>query len=442
MKKSMKPLRFVLPLLFLALFLGSDCQHKQPVQQAAPVPEVAVANPVKQDVQFYFETVGKAKAFESTDIPARVSGQLQEIYYKPGQIVFEGDPLFLIEPYRYEANVQSATAKLESAKANRDIKQITLDRNTELLKDNAVSKQTVDENAADVKVAEADILDAEANLANAKLDLSYTKILAPISGKTKQNLIDAGNIVGTSAENTILTSIQNMDPILIYFQVASSQINELHEIQAELNDELKDVLNRLKKSNDARLKRKAELKQTLDSENSEPEKTESEQKSTAILPGADLREIVEQRQKLEDKSFPFSIALDDGPGAKRDYKFNGVLDMTSNEINAQSGTIICRGQVPNESYIIYPGQSVHVRIPTVLVKDAVLVREDAIGRDLNNRYVLVVDEKNVVSRKNIELGPVQKDGLRVVMKGLSHDDKYIVQGIQKARVNKPVKIKE
>ncbi len=436
------------------------CEKQAPKVQPKP-PKVVVASPEKRDVQFYFTTQGTAAAFEYTTIPARVSGQLREVRYTPGDIVFEGDPLFLIEPDRYQANVDAAKATLASAYAAAELAKADLDRSVKLRETNTIPEEEYQQDLAKFKVAKAKILEAEADLAKAQLELSYTDVKAPISGKTEKNLIDRGNLVGTAADNTDLTSIADLDPILIYFDVSSVEANLFHELQSIADDKTIAVLEKLKKAKDAKKTHDAPQSvvplQQPSTQNavSAPGSTAPAPESPTPAPAGneaqpakdrrdfndpELSKVVEQFKAGGEKNRLFSIGLDKGPGGVIDYKFDGILDLSGNKIDPMTGTIQFRGQVPNEKYIIYPGQTVNVRVPTYIEKGAVVIRDEAIGTDLNNKYVLVVDEKNIVSRKDIQISPLQDDGTRVVLKGLTHQDRYIVQGLQKAKVNQPVEI--
>ncbi len=435
--------------LFVCLVWIVGCGKESAAPQRKP-PTVVVAKPEKRDVQIYFETNGYTDANEYTTIPARVSGQLKEIRYTPGEIVFEGAPLFLIEQERYLANVDAAKASQESARAQSELAEADLRRSRILRESNTNTQEELDQDIAKSKVAKAKIHEADAELKNRELDLSYTDIRAPISGKTDKNLIDRGNIVGSTPENTNLTSIANMDPIFVYFSVSGVQVNKLQEIQSGSDEKTKAILERLKKNNGHNNEKETEPAPA-------PSKLETETKTeatpTTAEPAPDaaaVAKLQEQAKSFDDTKHLFKVALHQKAGGKFDYVYEGVVDFSSNRVDTKTGTLQFRGRVPNENYVILPGQAVQVQVPIYVEKDAIVIRDEAVCSDLNTKYVYVVDEKNIVSRKDVELGPLQPDGTRVVFnpkdgdpgKQLTFEDRYIVQGVQKVGVNKPVTIQE
>lgn len=433
------PLFFLLAFFFSSPLFYCGC-GKTPGAVQREAPQVVVAYPEKRDVQFYFTTMGTAEAFEDTTVAARVFGELKEIRYTPGSIVFKGDPLFLIEPDKYQANVDAAQAALGSAIAERDYALATLNRSKVLIESTTISQEEYDQNLAQYKIAEAKIHECEAELKIRELDLQYTDVRAPINGKTDRNLIDIGNLVGSTPENSNLTTIANLDPILIYFDVSSMQSNLFREIRAEVDEDMQATMEKLKKA------RKDSpgvvLPDTPDPNDVEHENigsTENPMENTLAI-GVPIGRVMERAESVEHRHFPFSIALHEGPGGIRNYQFNGIIDLSGNRINEKTAVMQFRGQVPNENYIIYPGQSVYVRIPTYVEKDAVVIRDESIGTDLNKKYVYIVNEQGIVERKDVKLGPLQDDGTRVVYEGLTHQDRYILRGIQKVRTGKPATI--
>ena len=425
---------FVVFSINVCVLIFSGCGKPKMLPNQKP-PVVVVAKPEKRDVQFYFKTNGYTEAFEYTKVPARVSGQLREIRYTPGYFVIAGDPLFLIEQDIYVANVNSAEALLASAKAQAELAKADLDRATELFQTRTVAKAEYDQSSAKFKVAEAKIEEAQAALERANLDLEYTEISAPISGKTEKNLIDVGSLVGTTPDNTILTTVAGMDPILVYFDVGSIQATQIHELLADEDPKVKEILEKLKTSKE---KRDQEANKVSLTQN--PTESENVTEDGVPTPQTQKKNTDNPMYGRIERNRTFSIGLNKGPGGKVDYKYTGIVDLSSNRVDPKTGTIQFRGQIPNEKYIVYPGQPVYVRVPTNLEKDAVVIRDEAIGIDLNNKYIFVVDANNIATRRNVEVSPVQEDGTRVVYKGLEHDENYVIKGVQKVREKQPVEI--
>ena len=186
---------------------------------APPPPEVTVAKPDRRDVTVFITSPGRIQAQDSVEIRARVSGFLDSVDFEDGQFVEEGDQLFLIEPEPYEAAVKAAEAELSSAIASREIAQTNYDRRVQAYETRAVSEIDVLTARADLDSAEAAVLGAEAALTRARIDLSYTRVVTPVSGRTSRRLISAGNLVG-GADANLLTTVVVQDPIHVYFNVS------------------------------------------------------------------------------------------------------------------------------------------------------------------------------------------------------------------------------
>ena len=361
------------------------------------IPEVVVETVLVQNVQPYIETTGTTQAFQFVEIPARVSGFLQEIRYTPGEIVPAGTPLFLIQPEQYQAEVNAAEGMLASAQAQFKLMEADLARMKQLVERNAATQQDLDTASAQHDAAIAGVMQAEAGLETAKLNLSYTDVRSPITGKVDRNFIDIGNMVGPSGNSSVLTTIAGMDPIYVYFDISDSQFNDIRSFAREMR---------------------------------ENENNTSGQENRTLIGGMD-----------EPIEFEISLIQGAAPGTG-DYPFKGVIDMAGNRIDPSTGTITVRGKIPNADYSIFPGQICRVRIPIWQIADAVLIRQEAIGTSLNQRYVYVVDDKNIAHRRVVELGMNQPEGTRVVTKGLEKGERYIVSGIQRVRDGVTVQIVE
>ena len=411
-------------LAFLPLFMTSGC-HPKMVTPPIIIPGVAVETVQIRDVQPYFETTGTTQASQFVEIPARVTGFLQEIHYRPGDIVLPGAPLFLIQPEQYQAEVKAAEGTLASAQAQLKLMQADLARTKQLIEGNAATKQDLDTASAHCDEAAAAVIQAEAGLEKAKLNLAYTDVRSPIMGKVDRNFIDIGNMVGPGGNSSALTTVAGMNPIYVYFDVSDSQYNDVRAFAKERQDPAVEELGR-------RLRAAEEASgQQL---TAPPAAAQTEEQAT------DERARYVLTDGIED-NVAFELGLIKGaePG-EGDYPFRGIIDMSGNRIDPTTGTITIRGKIPNADYYIFPGQICRIRIPTWIIKDAILVRQEAIGSDLNHQYVYVVDEKNIAHRRGVELGSSQPDGTRIVTKGLEKGERYIVSGIQKVRDGSEVKI--
>lgn len=207
---------WILPLLPALLFF-SGCERK--TEFVAPPPmAVTVARPVQQAVTDYAEYTGVVDAVESVEIRARVEGYLESVRFKPGARVKQGDLLFVIDPRPYQARLDEAKADLARRQAEMVNAETILKRKELALQSKAVSELEAVQARADHDVARAAVLAAQASLQTAELNLSYTRVLAPIGGRISRNMVDVGNLVGAS-ERTLLATIVNDDPVYAYFNV-------------------------------------------------------------------------------------------------------------------------------------------------------------------------------------------------------------------------------
>jgi RND family efflux transporter MFP subunit len=209
----------------LALLAG--CGGNQ--YEAPPPPDVTVALPVERDVTTYGEFTGRTVAVESVDVRARVQGILQQMAFRPGSEVKEGDLLFVIEPTLYEARVHQADADLAGADAKARAAEEQLAITAEIFQRKAGSKADLVAKTQARDEARAAVERARADLVAAKLDLSYTRIFAPISGRIDRNYVDVGNLVG-AGQPTSLATIVCEKPIYVYFSVSESDLLQHPEL--------------------------------------------------------------------------------------------------------------------------------------------------------------------------------------------------------------------
>lgn len=390
-----------------AIFLVSltSCSRQQTLPSFTP-PKVTVAVAQEQEVQLYEYFTGRTEAHAKVEVRARVKGFLEKILFQPAEYVDTEDPLFIIQPEEYQARLNAAEAQLSIDLAKQKLAETNLARAKQLVSSNAVSQQEVDTRAAQVEEARAKVALDRAEIAQRKLEFSYTQINAPISGMISRNLVDQGNLVGDTGEATLLATIVDPDPIYVYFEISDSQL-----LQA-----LKNL----------RHEQKSEGEPSIGDESKEEDSLEESTGQSSDSEG------LMEAQKLDNT--PFAISLE----GDKDFPYQGVITYMDNEIDPYTGTMTLRGEVPNPDHMIFSGWICNVQVPHRDKTVAVVVHEVAITTDLNSKYLLVVDDQNIVHRRNVTLGASLDDGMRIVEKGLQSGEKYIVEGIQKARVDREI----
>jgi len=333
-----------------------------------PAPQVLVSNPVARDVTTYLEYTGHTASVEAVEIRARVQGVLDSMHFTPGTNVTRGDLLFVIEPELYQARAAQAEASLANARAEIAAAEQQLAITQAIFEHKAGSKADLVQRTQARDQARAVLAQAEANVAAAHLDLSYTHIYAPITGRIDRNFVDVGNLVG-AGEPTLLASIVRQDPIYAYFDVSE-----------------RDALN---------YRERARKGETVT---------------------ADGRLRVEVHMALVNEAgFPHT----------------GQIDYMSNKLNPSTGTFEVRAVFANPDGVLLPGLFVRVRVPFARGPQ-LLVPDEALGADQGGHYLLVVDAKNSVERRQVETGPAA-EGMRIILQGVSADDVVIVSGLQRAR---------
>lgn len=349
--------------------LSSGCGQEN-TYVAPPPPKVAVIHPLREAFTETLEFTGNTAATDTVELRARVAGYLDKVLFRDGQQVNKGDLLFVIEQTPYELAVRQAQGDLARAEAQRAEATATAQRVLQAAKSGAVSRQQADEAVARQQVEEAQVYALKAALDKAKVDLSYTEVRAPFDGRIERRLKDPGNLVG-AGEDTVITSINRVDPIYVYFS-----INEL------------DLLR--------------------------------------IMGDRPRHQSAREAQDRRTQPLYMALANED------DFPHQGIFDFAAITLDSTTGTLLIRGLFPNSDSEILPGLFARIRAPIRQIPDALLVPERALGVDQSGRYVLVVKEDGEVEQRTVQVGGKRGD-LRMIEKGLSSNDRVIVDGIQRAR---------
>jgi RND family efflux transporter MFP subunit len=341
-------------------------------KQAAPAPPtVTVAKPQQQSVTDYDEYVGRFVAVDSVEIRARVSGYLEKVHFQDGQIVKQGDLLFTVDRRPFETALAQTRATLAQARANLAFAESDLSRASQLVRDRTITEQTFEQRTQAKRVAEASVAAQEAAVRQVELDLQFTELKAPVTGRIGDRRVSPGNLVtgGTGGNTTLLATIVSIDPIRFEFTFDEASFLRYER----LGKEGKDIASR----------------------------------------GAGVEVAV----KLIDEA---------------EFTHQGKMDFVDNVIERGSGTIRGRAALANPNGVLTPGMFGRVRVPASPPYEALLIPDVAIGTEQVRKFVLVVDGENVARTKYVTLGQAVGP-LRVIKEGLDADERVIVNGLMRAR---------
>lgn len=337
--------------------------------QAPPPPEVVVATARLGVVPDRREYVGNVRSANRIEVRARVRGYLLAQRFTDGQRIAEGDVLFEIDPSTYLAALGEAKGELAHANAAATRARRDFTRAQELFDAKVVSVSVLDQRRAERDSALADVEAAAAAVHTAELSVSYCTVRAPIAGRIGRALVDVGNLVGESGQDTVLAEIVQIDPIHVYF--APTELERL-EVQR----------------------------------------------------GAREGRIPSERTG----TIPIRIRLGDGTP----YPHEGVVDYVDPTVEPTRGTITVRALVPNPDGVLKPGEFVRVIAVFPDIHDAVLVPQRAVLDQQAGQYVLVVKDDDTVEQRSVQIGGVH-DGMQQIREGLAAGERVIADGVQKVR---------
>lgn len=375
--------RFKYPALAISLVAlaalgvaGCDFGQDKPAAAAPQPPKVLAASPTVRTITEWDDYTGRFAAVESVEVRARVSGYLTDIHFKDGQLVKKGDLLFTIDRRPFALAADSAAADLKVAEAALDFAKQELQRAASLLASKNVPERTYDERTTGVRQAEARVLAAQSALSRAKLNLEFTEVRSPVSGRIDRHTVSIGNLVnGGETDPTLLTTIVSLDPIHVVFDVdQNAYLRYVRAAQAGIRPSSRDYAN------------------------------------------------------------PVRIGLPDDNG----FPYPGTMDFVSNQIDRDSATIRVRAVVPNKDMLFTPGLFARIQLVGRGSYEAVMIPDEAVAVDQASRVIFVVKDGKTELR-NVKLGPIV-DGLRVVREGLSANEIVVTSGLQRIRSGQQVAV--
>jgi RND family efflux transporter MFP subunit len=361
-----------------AILLLSACDPGPGAQQDAGAmgpPQVIVSPPVRKTVTEWDEYTGRFAAVEEVEVRPRVGGFLDSVNFRDGDMVKQGDLLFVIDPRPFDAQLAAARAGMAEAQSRLTLAERELARARDLRRSQAVSETILDQRSQEREAAQAVVLAAQAQVRQAELNLEFTRVTAPVSGRVGRRLVTPGNLVsGGTAESTLLTTIVSLDPIHFYFDADQTAYLRYSRLSRDGT-----------------------------------------------------------RPSSRDVQNPVTLSLTDETG----FPHQGRMDFVDNVIDRSTGTIRGRAIFSNPDLFFTPGQFARIRLQGRGNYGALMLPDSAIGTDQSRRYVLVVGDDGIPQYRPVEVGPII-DGLRVIRTGLTGEERVIVSGIQRVRPGAPV----
>ena len=323
------------------------------------------------------EYAGRMRGSREVEVRARAEGILVTRLFAEGQVVEEGQPLFVLDPDPFRIALQSADAERANAQAARNQARREYDRIRGLLDQNAISRREYDRALADRELAEASLARADAAVASAALNLEWSTVAAPVGGITGLETVSEGNLI---SRGNLLTTISQLDPIHVRFSMPESD---------------------------------------------------------ALLRQADLRELTAQGMTAEQIAVARSVRLVLPDGST--YPTPGYMDFTDSTVDPRTGTVSARAIFDNPDHVLTPGQFVRIRASVRLLRDVILIPQDAVRHGRTGAQVFVMEE-GVVRARTVQLGPVV-EGSQVILDGIGPGDQVIVSGLAALRDGLPATIR-
>ena len=354
----------------LAALGVSGCRSEATPAAQAPAPAVSVAAALERDVTEWDEFTGRLEAVESVEVRPRVTGYIESVNFTEGSTVRKGDLLFVIDPRPYRAELSKAEAELARATAGSELAAADAARSEKLVDIKAVSREEYEQRRNAAREATANVASMRAAVDAAQLNLEFTRITAPISGRISKAAVTAGNLV-TGGSNTapLLTTVVSLDPMYVTFE-GDEQVYLKY----------------------AELSRRGE------------------------------------RSSSRDAANPVLMGL----ANETDYPHRGSMVFVDNQVDPRTGTIRARASFENKDGYLTPGLFARVKLLGHNSYHAVLVDDRAIGTDQSQKFVYVVDAQNKVNYRPVKVGRLT-DGLRIVQQGLQPGENVIVNGLQRVR---------
>jgi multidrug efflux system membrane fusion protein len=356
-------------LAFAALYIGFGFQKSgQTAAAPPPAPPVTVSQPLQREVDSRVGFLGQFSAIDRVELRAQVGGTLTEIHFKDGQIVHKGDLLFVIDPRPYEVKLEQAKAALQTAAARVELANTQLSRAQSLRHNEFATQETVDQRTNEQDASKAAVEDAKARIRDAELDLEYSQVRAPFTGRIGARQVSIGSLVAGSraatSPTTLLATLVSLDPLYLDFDMSES----------------------------------------------------------------DFLTFTRERARIGG---PLANKVVLGLSDENNFAREGTLDFVDNALDRSSGTIHARATVPNPDLFLAPGQFARLRVAIAPPAPVYLLPDSAVVLDQSQRLVMTVGPDGTVKPKIVTTGDL-RGGLRVILSGLEAGDRVVIDGLVRA----------
>lgn len=365
-------------LLLLAALFVAGCSKEAPAPQR-PAPQVTVVTVMPQSIPYIQSFVAQTESSRQVDIVARVSGFLDRIAYQEGELVKEGQLLFLLDPKPFQAQLDSAKGELQAQEARHATAAANLNRVKPLAQQRALSQADLDKAQGEFDSSRAAVFAAGAKVKEQQLNLGYVRIVAPVTGLASRSLQRQGTYINAMADTAKLTYVAALDPIWVNFSMSQNQV-------------------------------------------------------------AKLKEMVEKKQLTlpADQYFEVEIILSDG----KPYPHKGRVSFADPSFSQETGSFLVRAVLPNPKKDLRPGMFVTAKVRGGTRENAVVIPQLSVQQGANGHLVYVVKQDGTAELRPVVVGDYQGDKDIVILSGLQAGDRVVAEGALKVVPGQPVKIVE
>ncbi len=362
----------------IAVALLAGCGQQAPKAERPP-PNVSVLAVKPQTVPDVPSFVAQTESSRRVDIMARVSGFLDQIAYREGELVQQGQLLFQIDPKPFRAQLAAALGEMKAQQARHSTATANINRVRPLVQQNALPQADLDRAQGEFDASRAAVYSAQAKVTEAKLNLGYTSIGSPVTGLASRSQQRQGAYINSASSDSRLTYVASIDPMWVNFSVSQNQL-------------------------------------------------------------AKMEELIKSGQLVPPPNRDFDVELIKADGSS--YAHRGKINFADPSFSQETGSFIVRAEVSNPDHELRPGMFVTARLHGAMRPNAVIVPQLSVQQGSNGHLVYVVKEDNSAELRPVVVGDYIEEKNIVIASGLHAGDRVVVEGALKVIPGQPVKVVE